>query len=1856
MARYIGKQSSGSGTFISGSHSHGDIIYAGSGNFVHALISNTGTQLKFLSQSSGGLPAWAEVTKDTLGLGSVENTALSTWTGNTYLRIAFSQVSGIVPLAQGGLGQAADSGISSGYVFIGPTATGTTGSASFRAIAASDLPLATVSAPGVVQVGSGLTITGGILRADIDLSNAAGYTQPNKVLIGPTGGSAALPTFRALVGADLPLASTTVRGSIIVGSGLSISSGILRADIDLSSAAGQVGGNLVLAGPSSSGSSALPTFRALSSSDMPIATASARGAIIVGSGLSITSGGVLRADVDLSSAAGSTSPNFALLGPASGSAALPSFRALVASDIPSLDASKITTGTLSTSRLPLATTGTVGAIQVGYGLSVTDSGVLAVSAEAGLGSVVSVDLTVPTFLVVTGNPVTTSGTLAVSLSTQSAKTVFMGPTGGSAAAPTFRTLVGSDLPTASTTGIGAVMVGSGLSITSGILRADVDLSAAAGSVSSNYVLVGPSGIGTSGLPSFRALTGNDLPVASATSRGGIKVGDGLTITSGILSVTPVIFGGLTSVALTLPTGVFSVSGSPAYGDAADISASFVSQSANRVWAGPSSGSNASPTFRALVAADIPNIDASKVTSGTLASARLPYATTSGIGAIQVGSGLSITTGGLLSVDNNLPGLGTVTSVDLSVPTGVFSVSGSPITDSGTLAISLASQASKAVLIGPASTSGVPTFRSLVEGDLPSLSASKVTTGTFAPERLPVSSYTSLGAVRIASGGALSIDASGTLSADLLYALPTYTEYVGLTMPTDIFNVSGSPVTSSGTFAVTLDSQAINTVWAGPSSGSSTTPSFRTLVSADIPNLNASKITTGTLSASRLPTATSSGLGVVQVGAGLSITTGGVISSSATGTVTSVTITVPSFLAVPSGTVTSSGTIAIYTADQPAATVFAGPVSGNDAAPTFRPLAASDIPTLSASQVSGGTLSASSLPAATTGSLGAIIVGSGLSISSGVLSVTGTSSSGSVTSVGLSLPDVFTVTGSPVTDSGTLTASFTTQAANLVFSGPSSGSSASPSFRALTESDLPNLPASKITSGTFSAGRLPVASTTGLGIIQIGSGLSIDVSGVVSVNVSGAISGLSEQGTVTSVGLSVPSLFQVANSPVTSSGTLAVTLSMQSANMVLAGPASGSSATPSFRSLSDSDIPTLSAAKIGSGTLSASVLPAATASTLGAIIVGSGLSISAGVLSASGSSGAGTVTSIGLVLPDIFSVTSSPVTSSGTISSTLTNQSANLFFAGPTGGAATAPTFRAITQGDLPGLTASIITGGTLSGTLLPEASATTLGAIKVGSGLTITSGVLSATGGGGAGGSGMTNPMTTIGDVIYASDTGSPATPARLGLVAGGMMYGGASAPAWTAAADLTWDNTNKRLGIGKAVPSTVLDIVHTIAGNAVINFANSSADPSASTRLILNNSATSAGLQLRSAGHATEASDIVLYSTNNNIRFYAGGNARVSILSGGNVGIGTTSPSYPFHVASTLTATTSTSLSYANATITPSGASSAGYFGQYSLIRDTGGNLTGTLTAVYGEAYHGGSSTLAWLRGVSAALGTNGSGNITSAAAFYAFSPVQLSSGAYTTAYAAYLGAQKVSGVTTGYGLYSAGATDYNYFAGQVGIGVTSPSSLLHLASGTSSVAPLQFTSGASLASPAAGAVEFNGANLFVTNSSLVRKTVAFTDSTMIGVWNGTPVGAAYGGTGYSTYTDGQLLIGNSSNNSLSKATLTAGTGITITNGNGAITISTTAASSANGQITFTPYQMNLTSTTVAARIDDVNNMSNRVYTIENIGYYPIYIGSDSTVSVTTGFKLEPGDIFETVLTSNGALWGVTEFGTVRLSVLRGQ
>jgi hypothetical protein len=66
---------------------------------------------------------------------------------------------------------------------------------------------------------------------------------------------------------------------------------------------------------------------------------------------------------------------------------------------------------------------------------------------------------------------------------------------------------------------------------------------------------------------------------------------------------------------------------------------------------------------------------------------------------------------------------------------------------------------------------------------------------------------------------------------------------------------------------------------------------------------------------------------------------------------------------------------------------------------------------------------------------------------------------------------------------------------------------------------------------------------------------------------------SGSGTVSSVALTMPSDFSVGGSPVTTSGTLAVTYANQNANIVFSGPSSGGAAAPAFRALVMADLPT-----------------------------------------------------------------------------------------------------------------------------------------------------------------------------------------------------------------------------------------------------------------------------------------------------------------------------------------------------------------------------------------------------------------------------------------------------------------------------------------------------------------------------------------------------------------------------------------------------------------------------------------------------------------------------------------------------------
>lgn len=228
------------------------------------------------------------------------------------------------------------------------------------------------------------------------------------------------------------------------------------------------------------------------------------------------------------------------------------------------------------------------------------------------------------------------------------------------------------------------------------------------------------------------------------------------------------------------------------------------------------------------------------------------------------------------------------------------------------------------------------------------------------------------------------------------------------------------------------------------------------------------------------------------------------------------------------------------------------------------------------------------------------------------------------------------------------------------------------------------------------------------------------------------------GTVTSVAMSVPTELSVAGSPITSSGTLALTWGSASGNKVIGSPADGSSGAYAGRALVSADIPSLAASKITSGQLALArggtgldasgvtdgqLLIGKTSDNtlnLATLTAGTGISVTngAGSITIAATGGAGTVTSVGLSTDASWlTVGSTPVTSSGTITlNKTTGLTANQVLATPDGSTGVVG-LRALVSADLP--TVGVAKGGTnltsyTVGDLLYATGSTTLAKLAVG--------------------------------------------------------------------------------------------------------------------------------------------------------------------------------------------------------------------------------------------------------------------------------------------------------------------------------------------------------------------------------------------------------------------------------------------------------------------------------------------------------------------------------------------------------------
>lgn len=130
------------------------------------------------------------------------------------------------------------------------------------------------------------------------------------------------------------------------------------------------------------------------------------------------------------------------------------------------------------------------------------------------------------------------------------------------------------------------------------------------------------------------------------------------------------------------------------------------------------------------------------------------------------------------------------------------------------------------------------------------------------------------------------------------------------------------------------------------------------------------------------------------------------------------------------------------------------------------------------------------------------------------------------------------------------------------------------------------------------------------------------------------------------------------------------------------------------------------------------------------------------------------------------------------------------------------------------------------------------------------------------------------------------------------------------------------------------------------------------------------------------------------------------------------------------------------------------------------------------------------------------------------------------------------------------------NLVAGELALNTTDEKLYFKNAAGTVKLLASNASTGATVSSVALSVPAF----LSVAGSPIT------TSGTLAVTLSGTALPVINGGTGQTSYTDGQLLIGNTTGNTLAKTTLTAGTGVTITNGSGTITI---AATGTGGTVT---------------------------------------------------------------------------------------
>ena len=231
----------------------------------------------------------------------------------------------------------------------------------------------------------------------------------------------------------------------------------------------------------------------------------------------------------------------------------------------------------------------------------------------------------------------------------------------------------------------------------------------------------------------------------------------------------------------------------------------------------------------------------------------------------------------------------------------------------------------------------------------------------------------------------------------------------------------------------------------------------------------------------------------------------------------------------------------------------------------------------------------------------------------------------------------------------------------------------------------------------------------------------------------------------------------------------------------------------------------------------------------------------------------------------------------------------------------------------------------------------------------------------------------------------------------------------------LNVDTTNGRVGVGTTSPSGKL---HAYISNSAVTtsqytgyFENLATNTTTDGINKYGMYVTSAGTFTGSTGTATNNYGLYVNTPTGADNNYA------AVFAGGNVGIGTASPSTALHVTGIIRQDDSYGVAARGM--------NAGYFSSTTNLTLSAGNTTGSIILNAGPSER-----------------------------------------------------VRIDGAT-----------------GNVGIGVSSPTAVLHLKAGTvaANTAPLKFTTGVNLTTAESGAMEWDGSRLYITNTTPTRNTIAY-------------------------------------------------------------------------------------------------------------------------------------------------------------------